>query len=213
MIPAIILAAGQSIRMGRLKPNLPLRGASGTETFLTRIVRTFLEAGVDDVVVVVGHEKDAVLAKFSESNLPARFVENADYARGQLTSLLAGLRFVDRPGVVATLCTPVDVPFTSSATIRTLLERYRDARVPIVRPTQGGRHGHPLLIDRTVFDPLRRADVATGSRPVVRRYASAAGDVEVDDEGAFLDIDTPEDYVEAVRVFDGGDRVETREED
>jgi len=195
--------------MGRLKPNLPLRGGSGTETFLTRIVRTFIEAGVDDVVVVVGHEKDAVLDKFSESHLRVRFVVNPDYARGQLTSLLAGIRVIDRPGVLAALCTPVDVPFTSSATIRTVLERYRETHAPIVRPTNAGRHGHPLLIARTVFDPLRRADVSTGARPVVRSYASAAGDVEVDDVGAFFDIDTPEDYVEAIRIFDRGDRVGT----
>ena len=208
MIPAIILAAGQSTRMGRLKPNLPLTGTSGTETFLTRIVRMFIEAGVDDIVVVVGHEKDAVLDKFSESHLRVRFVENPDYASGQLTSLLAGLRVVDRPGVVATLCTPVDVPFTSSATTRTVLERYRETHAPIVRPTNAGRHGHPLLIDRTVFDPLRRADVTAGARPVVRKYASAAGDVEVDDVGAFLDVDTPEDYVEAIRIFDRGDRAD-----
>jgi molybdenum cofactor cytidylyltransferase len=206
VIPAIVLAAGQSTRMGRPKPNLPLRGGSGTETFLTRIVRVFMEAGVDDVVVVVGHEKDAVLGKFSESHLRVRFVENPDYASGQLTSLLAGLRVVDRPGVIATLCTPVDVPFTSSATIRTVLDRYRATHAPIVRPTNAGRHGHPLLIDRTVFDPLRRADVVTGARPVVRSYASVAGDVEVEDEGAFLDVDTPEDYAEAIRIFDRGDR-------
>jgi molybdenum cofactor cytidylyltransferase len=206
VVPAIILAAGQSTRMGRPKPNLPLRGASGTETFLTRIVRMLMEAGVDDVVVVVGYEKDAVLGKFSESHLRARFVENPDYASGQLTSLVTGLNVVDRPGVVATLCTPVDVPFTSSATIRTVLQRYRETHAPIVRPSKDGQHGHPLLIDRTVFDALRHADVASGARTVVRKYASAAGDVEVDDAGAFLDIDTPEDYVEAVRIFDRGDR-------
>jgi molybdenum cofactor cytidylyltransferase len=206
VIPAIVLAAGLSTRMGRPKPNLPVRGAAGTDTFLTRIVRTFMEAGVDDVVVVVGHEKETVLAKFSGSQLRVRFVENPDYANGQLTSLLAGLRVVDRPGVVAALYTPVDVPFTSSATIRTVLERYRETHAPVVRPTSDGRHGHPSLIDRTVFDQLRRADVVAGARPVIRRYASAAGDVEVDDAGAFFDIDTPEDYVEAVRIFDRGDR-------
>src|SRR6266849_6329793 len=71
MIPVIVLAAGKSTRMGRLKANLPL----GTgHTFLTRVVATFLAASVDDVVVVVGHEADAVIVEFAKSGLPARFV-------------------------------------------------------------------------------------------------------------------------------------------
>jgi len=68
--------------MGRAKATLPL---DATDTFLTRIVRTFLEAGVDDVVVVVGHEADAIVSSFSASGLPARFIVNHDYDRGQWT--------------------------------------------------------------------------------------------------------------------------------
>ena len=82
--------------MGRAKATLPL---DASDTFLTRIVRTFLEAGVDDVVVVVGHEADAIVSSFSASGLPARFVVNHDYDRGQWSSLVAGLGVVDRPGV------------------------------------------------------------------------------------------------------------------
>ena len=102
MIPAVVLAAGRSSRMGRAKATLPLDAG---DTFLTRIVRTFLEAGVDDVVVVLGHEADAIVSSFSASGLPARFVVNHDYDRGQWSSLVAGLGVVDRPGVSATLMT------------------------------------------------------------------------------------------------------------
>jgi molybdenum cofactor cytidylyltransferase len=206
VIPAIVLAAGESSRMGRPKPNLPIDDGRPPETFLTRIVRTFLEAGVEDVVVVIGHQKDAVMAAFSESALSARFVENRDYAAGQLSSLLAGLGVIDRPGVIAAMFTLVDVPFASAATVRAVLERYRLTRAPLVRPSRQGRHGHPLLVDRALFAALRHADPATGARPVIRRFASAAGDVEVDDEGAFTDIDTPEDYRQAIRYFGGGAR-------
>ncbi len=51
-----------------------------------------------------------------------------------------------------------------------------------------------MLIDRTLFDPLRRADSAQGIKPIIRAHASAAGDVQVDDPGAFLDVDTPAEY-------------------
>ena len=203
MVPAIVLAAGQSSRMGQPKPNLPVGPVSPVSgsTFLTHIVRTLLDAGIDDVVIVVGHEKEAVLQNFEESGLAARFVENVDYASGQLSSLVAGLRVVDRPGVWATLVTLVDVPFVSAATVRAVLDRYHRTHAPIVRPTRGGQHGHPLLIDRSLFDQLRRADPAQGAKPVVRAHATRDGDVELTDEGAFTDVDTPEDYERALRIF------------
>jgi molybdenum cofactor cytidylyltransferase len=206
VIPAIVLAAGRSSRMGRAKATLP---AGDGQTFLTRIVRTFLDAGVDDVIVVVGHDADAIAASFSDSGLPARFVVNREYDRGQLSSLLAGLNAIDRPGVSAALVTLVDVPLVSASTVRTVIERYRGTRAAIVRPTSGDRHGHPLLIDRSVFGALRAADPAAGAKPIVRAHASAAGDIAIDDEGAFIDIDTEEDYRKTInaRTSGGGERL------
>ena len=197
VIPAIVLAAGRSSRMGRAKATLP---AGDGHTFLTRIVATFLGAGVDDVIVVVGHDADQIASSFSESGLPARFVVNREYDRGQLSSLLAGLGVVDRPGVSATLVTLVDVPLVSVATVRTVIETYRRTGAPIVRPTSGDRHGHPLLIGRVLFEKLRAADPSTGAKPIVRAHASADGDIAVDDEGAFADIDTEEEYRKTISV-------------
>ena len=196
MIPAIVLAAGKSSRMGRPKAMLPLDG----DTFLTRIVRTFADAGVEDVVVVVGHDADAIVASFAAvDGVAARFVDNPDYEQGQLSSLLTGLRLVDRPGVVAVLMTLVDVPLVSAATIRAVVDRYRATRAPIVRPVDGNRHGHPILIDRSLFDALRHADPSAGAKPIIRANVSPAGDVIVDDAGAFADADTPEDYERLLR--------------
>jgi molybdenum cofactor cytidylyltransferase len=191
VIPAIVLAAGRSSRMGRAKATLPL---GDSDTFLTRIVRTFRAAGVDDVIVVVGHDAETVAASFARSGLAARFVVNPGYDRGQLSSLVAGLSAIDRPGVAAALVTLVDVPLISASTVRAVLDRYRTSRAPIVRPTSGDRHGHPLLIDRSLFGALRAGDAAAGAKPIVRAHASAAGDLAVDDEGAFIDIDTDDDY-------------------
>ncbi len=202
VIPAIVLAAGRSSRMGRAKAALPLDGG---DTFLTRIVRTLLEAGVDDVVVVVGHEPDAIATSFAASGLPARFVVNHEYDRGQLSSLVAGLAVVDRPGIAAVLMTLVDVPMIAPATVRAVIDAYRRTRAPIVRPTSGSRHGHPLLIDRSLFAAIRAADPATGAKPVIRAHASAAGDIPIADEGAFIDIDTQEEYDQLVSGRCGGD--------
>ena len=191
MIPAVVLAAGRSSRMGRPKALLPF---SDGDTFLSRVVGTFLAAGIDDVVVVVGHDADEVMSELVRSGLAARFVLNRDYAQGQLSSILAGLRAIDRPGVAAMLLTLVDVPLVSPATVRSVVEHYRRTRAAVVRPTSGGRHGHPVLIDRSLFDALRVADPAEGAKPVVRAHATALGDVPVQDEGAFRDVDTVEEY-------------------
>jgi molybdenum cofactor cytidylyltransferase len=208
VIPAVVLAAGRSSRMGRAKATLPL---DATDTFLTRIVRTFLEADVDDVVVVVGHEADAIVSSFSASGLPARFVVNHDYDRGQWSSLVAGLGVVDRPGVAATLMTLVDVPLVTADTVRAVLACYRRTRAPVVRPTSGSRHGHPLLVDRSLFAELRAADPAEGAKPVIRAHASAAGDIAIADEGAFRDIDTEEDYLRLISDRSSGGAARPRQ--
>lgn len=197
MIPAVILAAGLSTRMGRLKATLPL-GAD--DTFLTRIARTLLAAGVEDVIAVIGHEAESVRQSIDASGLPVRLIVNPEYERGQFSSVLAGLNVVDRPGTEAMLLTLVDVPFVSSATVAAVLQRYRATKALVVRPVRGDAHGHPVLIDRLLFSRLRSADPAAGAKPVVRAHVSEAGDVAIDDEGAFLDVDTPDDYA---RVLEG----------
>jgi CTP:molybdopterin cytidylyltransferase MocA len=198
-IPAIVLAAGKSTRMGRAKATLPLAG----ETFLSRIVRTFSSAGIDDIVVVVGHEADRITASLVQSGTVARVVPNPHYERGQLSSLQTGLNAI-APGVAGALVTLVDVPLVSSATVRAVVERYRLTRAPIVRPTRGSEHGHPVLVDRSLFELLLRADPEGGAKDIVRAHASSAGDLAIDDEGAFLDIDTMDVYqrVIAARLHD-----------
>lgn len=197
MIPVVILAAGTSTRMGRPKATLPL---DATDTFLSRIIRTFQDAAVEDVVVVLGHEAAAVVESVERSGLTARFVLNERHEAGQLSSLQTGLSAIDRPGITAMLLTLVDVPLVSAATVRAVLERYRSTRAPVVRPVRGAQHGHPVLIDRSLFSELRAADPRHGAKQVVRAHVTAAGDVEVDDEGAFCDIDTPDDYQRMVEL-------------
>jgi molybdenum cofactor cytidylyltransferase len=191
VIPAIVLAAGRSSRMGRPKATLPLGDG---DTFLSRIVRTFEAAGVDEIVVVVGHDADAIAASLAAMALRVRLVTNPDYDRGQLSSLVAGLAAVDRPEIAAALVTLVDVPLVTADTVRAVLQRYRETQAPIVRPTSGGSHGHPLLIDRSLFNALRDADPAVGAKPIVRAHVSAVGEIEIADQGAFTDIDTDEEY-------------------
>lgn len=181
--------------MGRLKALVPV---SESETFLSHLVRSFDSAGTDDIVVVAGYEGSRVVDEVSRERLPCRVLLNPHYEQGQFSSILAGLDGIDHPGIDGMLLTLVDVPLVSAATIRAVTARYRETHAPVVRPVHGDEHGHPVVIDRSLFAALRRADPAYGAKPVVRANVSASGDVPVDDRGAFEDIDTPADYL---RIF------------
>lgn len=194
MIPAVVLAAGKSSRMGRTKALLPV---GRDETFLTRIVRVLREGGIDRVVVVIGGDAAAVRASLPQGDASLTAVENPHFEEGQLSSLLVGLaaieqRFHDIEAVMVTL---VDLPLIAPATVRSVLETFRaHATAPLVRPRRGNRHGHPVIFNHSIFGELRRADPATGAKPVVHAHAAEEVNVDVEDEGAFADIDTPEDY-------------------
>ena len=192
MLPALILAAGASSRMGRTKALLPLPGG---QTFLSRLDSTLRAAGIDEIVAVIAHDADAIEAAASTARLRLRFVRNPDPSRGQLSSLLAGLDALSDGPI---LVTPVDLPLVTPATVRLVVDAWRATRAAIVRPQRNGRHGHPVIFASAILQELRGTDLADGARPVIQAHRSEIVNVPVDDEGAFEDIDTPEDYARLV---------------
>lgn len=202
MIRAIVLAAGASSRMGRAKAALTL-GQTG-ETLVARVIRTLLTGGAPDVVVVAGAHVEAVRAALPPDEPRARMIEHAGWQQGQLSSLLAGLAAIDDPLLEGALVTLVDVPLVQPATVAAVIAEWRRTRAPIVRPAQGAlgasgasgaeRHGHPVMFDASVFQDLREADPNVGAKAVFAKHRSRIVNVEVQDPGAFVDVDTPEDY-------------------
>ena len=192
MISAIVLAAGASSRMGQAKAALPL-GQTG-ETVVARVVRTLLEGGVPNVVVVAGAHIDAVRAAMPRHESRARVIEHPGWEQGQLSSLLAGLDAIDDPLIEAAMVTLVDVPLVRSSTVADVIAAWRRTRAPIVRPAHGNRHGHPVIFDRSIFADLRSADPNTGAKAVFAIHRERIINVDVEDDGAFEDMDTPEDY-------------------
>jgi len=192
MISAIVLAAGASSRMGQAKAALPL-GQTG-ETVVARVIRTLIEGGVPSVVVVAGAHIDAVRHAMPAHEPRVRVVEHAGWQQGQLSSLLAGLHAIDDPLLEAAVVTLVDVPMVSSLTVAAVIGEWRRTRAPIVRPANGDRHGHPVIFDRTVFADLRSANLNAGAKAVFAIHKDRIVNVEVNDPGAFEDIDTPGDY-------------------
>jgi molybdenum cofactor cytidylyltransferase len=187
MTPAIVLAAGASSRMGRPKALLE----AGDRTFIRTILHALRDAGVPEAVVVVRDGQPLVIQEIEASGF-GRALVNPRADEGQLSSLLIGLDAIDRPGVEAALVTLVDVPLIGAPAIRALLARAAISRGPILRAVHRGRHGHPVIFRRQLFDALRAADPLVGAKAVVR--AAAVEDVEVDDAGVVEDVDTPADY-------------------
>ena len=201
MISGIVLAAGASSRMGQPKAELPF-GQTG-ETVLSRIVSTILAGGAPQVVVVGGAHIDAVRRAMPSHEPRARVIEHVGWPQGQLSSLLAGLAAIDDQLLLeAVVVTPVDVPLVSASTVAAVIAAWRRTRAPIVRPVDpstslragGARHGHPVIFDRSIFVDLRSADPAIGAKAVFAAHRDRVLNVEVNDAGAFEDIDTPEDY-------------------
>lgn len=195
MIPAIVLAAGASRRMGRAKALLP----AGDRTFVRAILDALREGGISDAVVVVRPDDAATGKEVARAGF-GRVAVNANAEAGQLTSLLAGLDAVEEGGrdVASVLVTLVDVPLVRAATIRVLCDRAAVSSAVVVRAVHRGRHGHPVIFKRDVFAALRRADPAIGAKEVMRSVPIE--DVDAGDPGVVEDIDTPEDYRRVIEV-------------
>ena len=188
MIAGIILAAGESSRMGRDKALLPL----GRETFLEHLIEV-LRGEVRPLLVVLGHHAAEIEERIA-ARADVQIVRNPNYKLGQLSSLQAALRaLLNQPVAGAVVCL-VDHPAITKAVVRTLLERFEKQSSSILIPTCGGRRGHPVLFPSRLFHELLDAPLEEGARVVVRRHAADVELVETGEEGILLDVDRPADY-------------------
>ena len=191
MIAAIVLAAGASTRMGRQKLTLPMPDGRA----LVRVaVEQVLAAGLDDVVVVLGRDADAVGAALSA--LPVRTVLNSRYAEGQSTSLRVGLDAL-RPGTEAVLVALGDQPLPDPDVIRRLVSAFRATGRPIIVPVYRNGRGNPVLFAAALFAELGAVTGDRGGRGVIAHDPARVAEVPVDAPMP-TDVDTPTDY-ETVR--------------
>jgi CTP:molybdopterin cytidylyltransferase MocA len=184
-INAILLAAGASSRMGRPKALLEYGG----ETFLDRQIALYASLGAR-VVCVLGHEAERIARALRRAG-DALLVLNPAPAAGQFSSLQCGLRALC-PGADAFFFTPVDSPGVRRETAEALLAAFRTGGADFWQPSVRGAHGHPVLARQEMAAAFLALPPEASARDLIRR--SRRGFVDVDDELAVLDIDTPEDY-------------------
>ena len=189
-IDGILLAAGESRRMGFPKPLLKL----GSRTFVEILAAAMLQS-VARLIVVIGAHADAVRGAIPADSRIA-LVENPDYVRGQLSSIKAGLPHVG-PDAAGVLIHLADHPMVRAETFAAVIDGHRHGHGPIAIARFKGRRGHPVLFSRELFTELAAAPEDQGARAVVSADPARVVYVDVDDAGVLTDLDTPDDLERA----------------
>ncbi|MDQ0350077.1 XdhC family protein [Ancylobacter vacuolatus] len=193
---ALVLAAGQGTRLPRAhKLTLPLGGVP----LVRRVVETALAARARPVIVVTGHEADAVRAALT--GLDVTFAHNPDFAQGLSTSLKAGVAALPRE-VERVVVMLGDMPRVEPSLVDRLADALDPARGRLAAvPVAEGRQGNPVALARALFPALKTLQGDVGARQILAQNADFVVEVPVEGEGAFLDIDTSED-LEALEIHE-----------
>jgi molybdenum cofactor cytidylyltransferase len=191
MISAIILAAGESKRMGQPKMLLPW----GSKSVLGQVISTFQHAGLEDILVVTGgaHRQVDQIVK----QLGVRSVFNRHFAGGEmLSSIQLGLA-AQKPETQATLIGLGDQPQVQTGTLGLICEAFSQGKSSLIVPSFRMRRGHPWLVERVLWPDLLALQSPATPRDFLNRHASEIRYLEVDTPTVLADLDTPEDYQSA----------------
>jgi molybdenum cofactor cytidylyltransferase len=189
-IEGILLAAGESRRMGYPKPLLKIGG----ETFLAHCTATMLEV-VSRLIIVTGAHADRVVRAVPQDPRVVTY-HNPEWPRGQLSSLKTGLVGMS-PECSAVIVQLADHPLVKAATVHGLVVTYNQTRTLIVIARHNQRRGHPVLFDRALFEELMAAPDELGARAVVNADCSRVSYFDVNDPGVVMDLDTPAELIGA----------------
>ncbi|MBE3130521.1 MAG: nucleotidyltransferase family protein [Acidobacteria bacterium] len=187
MIWAVILAAGESRRMGTQKLLLPF----GETTVVGAVVGTALTSRVDRVLVVLGADKDDVREELEPLGID--FAVNDNFAEGMLSSVQTGLRALPADAEAAVVMLG-DQPFLPARVVDAVVAAFRRSGMGIVVPVHRGRRGHPVLVGLKYRDEVLSLDPADGLRRLMHAHAEDIFEAEVEDANILRDMDVPEDY-------------------
>lgn len=195
MIVAVVLSAGESSRMGQPKALLPIGG----ETFIEHIVAALKQSGMERIVVVLGFNAEVLRRKIE--HLAVEIVVNPNFRQGQLTSLQAAVRHLEKDsrcdGILVHL---VDHPYVDSVLVRNMIRQFGVGEKLIVVPRYHGKRGHPVIFARALFAELLNAPPELGAKAVVRAHQEDTLEIDTDEVGITIDIDTPDEYRQHIKA-------------
>jgi len=186
-ISAILLAAGESKRMGQSKQLMPF----GETTILEQAVDNLINSTVSETIVVLGHRAEEVMNVITSK--PVKIVINPDYQQGMSTSIIAGLDLVDS-GTRAVMIALGDQPFVDSQTINSIIEAFVVSDKGIAIPVYQGRRGHPVIFAIGYKGELLRLKGDIGGREIIDQHPDDVLEVAVSCKGVCVDIDTVDSY-------------------
>lgn len=192
MIWAMILAAGESKRMGKPKLLLHFRGKTIIETILGQVI----QSRVEKILVVLGSNREKIERKIK--NLPLKITVNPDFREGMLSSVQLGFQALPK-NARAVLVILGDQPAISSAIIDEVIDAYKRTGKGIVLPVYKKERGHPVIIDMKYRGEVGKLSPDVGLRGVVYSHPEDILEVEVDTPSILKDIDDMEDYKEELK--------------
>ncbi len=187
-VTAIVLAAGESRRMGKTKQLLPW----GQTTVLGQVLDNLIASSVNDILVVTGHLAEAVTSIAVVVNVPT--IHNPNYAAGEmLSSLQTAILQLPRKcsGILVVLA---DQPRVGHEVIDQILIAYWQGKGKIVAPSYKGSRGNPVLIDADYFEELLNLPPGSAPRELLRRHPADVHYIEVNSAAIIQDLDSPEQY-------------------
>jgi molybdenum cofactor cytidylyltransferase len=194
-LAGVVLAAGESRRMGRPKQLLPF----GERTILERVVDTLLTAGVGEVIVVLGHLADSVRAALGDR--PVRTVVNESYRQGMLSSVKCGVSAIG-VGYDAVLFALGDQPHIEYTVVSEVMRAYRTGKAGIVIPRYGVKKGHPIIINLHKYrEAIVNLPEDRGLNALMQEHADDVRLIDVATEDIIRDIDVPDDYTRELARF------------
>jgi molybdenum cofactor cytidylyltransferase len=184
-LAAVILAGGESRRMGAPKALIAYRG----KTFVEHLIEVTRHPRVGLTRIVVGAHADEIRKRLTGHS--GEIVVNADWAKGQLSSIQSGVRALPEDSTDGMILCPVDHPIVSSQLVARLIEEFDASGKSIALPTYRGRRGHPLIFRAKLYEELLAASAEVGARQVVWAHEIDTCHVPTEEEGVVLNINDP----------------------
>jgi CTP:molybdopterin cytidylyltransferase MocA len=191
---AIILAAGESSRMKAPKMVLPF----GKNTIIETVIANVAASDIDKMVVVLGSWKEEILQVIEKYHVNHCFNDN--YKQGMLSSVQCGLRFIPGEFKCALIC-PGDQPMVDKGIINMLISAFNKSGKGIVVPLHEKKRGHPVIIGSRFYNEILNLEPADTLRRIMDNHPGDIEEVETTFSSVLKDIDTPDDYLNELKLI------------